>query len=212
MKSISEVKIDSKRKLNAYWHIPVFVTAIVILTSALISYFPGTIGQIISFLFTSVSSVFTSMLFLNIAKNDDFKQVNFSWLYVSPEKLLKCLIYSALMYIATFLITYLSAVVSVFLVPFVTLFILVIEIYFSFSMIIILDTNASILDAVQTSMELIRGHFFKIIVLGVSFIGWLIVGCLTLGIGLLWVFPYFSISLSNYYLELKRVKNLKTFY
>ena len=78
--------------------------------------------------------------------------------------------------------------------------------YLSFSILAILDTDAPILNAIQISMDLVTGNFFKIIVFGLSFVGWFILGILTMGIGLVWVLPYFSISFANYYLELRRNK------
>ncbi len=35
--------------------------------------------------------------------------------------------------------------------------------------------------------------------LGISFIGWLLLGVLTLGIGMLWVTPYMSTAYAHFY-------------
>ena len=208
MRSRAEIKIDAKRKLNAYWKIPVLVCAIIFLVTAILSIFEGSFGTLISFLFSSVASVYSSMLYLNVAKNDNLDPVDFSWMQVSKEKLLKCLIYSALMSIGTFLITYLGNLVGPLIAFLVSIFILILEIYLSFSVLAILDTDTPIVDAIKISMNLIEGNFFGVIVFGLSFLGWFILGGITLGIGFLWIFPYFSISFANYYLELKRTKSI----
>ena len=208
MRSRAEIKIDAKRKLNAYWKIPVLVCAIIFLVTAILSGFEGSFGTLIYFLFSSVASVYSSMLYLNIAKNDNLDPVDFSWMQVSKEKLLKCLIYSALMSIGTFLITYLGNLVGPLTAFLVSIFILILEIYLSFSVLVILDTDAPIVDAIKISMNLIEGNFFGVIVFGLSFLGWFILGGITFGIGFLWIFPYFSISFANYYLELKRTKSI----
>lgn len=208
MRSRAEIKMDAKRKLNAYLKIPVLVCAIIFLVTAILSIFEGRFGTLISFLFSSVASVYSSMLYLNIAKNDNLDPVDFSWMQVSKEKLLKCLIYSALMSIGTFLITYLGNLVGPLTAFLVSIFILILEIYLSFSVLVILDTDAPIVDAIKISMNLIEGNFFGVIVFGLSFLGWFILGGITFGIGFLWIFPYFSISFANYYLELKRTKSI----
>lgn len=208
MRSRAEIKIDAKRKLNAYWKIPVLVCAIIFLVTAILSGFEGSFGTLIYFLFSSVASVYSSMLYLNVAKNDNLDPVDFSWIQVSKEKLLKCLIYSALMSIGTFLITYLGNLVGPLTAFLVSIFILILEIYLSFSVLVILDTDAPIVDAIKISMNLIEGNFFGVIVFGLSFLGWFILGGITFGIGFLWIFPYFSISFANYYLELKRTKSI----
>lgn len=209
MRSRAELKIDAKKKLNAYWKVPILVSIIIILISGLISLLQEgspTMSTVLSFLFLSVAGVYSSMLYLNIAKNDNLDPVEFSWMNVSKEKLLKCLIYSALMYIGTFLISFLGSVVGVFIAALASIFIMILEVYLSFSILAILDTDAPILNSVQISMDLVTGNFFKIIVFGLSFVGWFMLGILTMGIGLVWVFPYFSISFANYYLELRRNK------
>lgn len=206
MRSRSELKSDAKRKLNAYWKIPVLVSGIIIILTAIFERFTGTVGTVLGFVFTSVASVYSSMLFLNIAKNDNLDPVELSWMNVSSEKLLKCLIYSALMSLGTSLITLLAQIVNPLIAALVSIFILVLEVYLSFSVMAILDTNAPILNAVRISMDLIQSNFINTIVFGLSFLGWFILGGITFGIGLLWVFPYFSISFANYYLELKNHK------
>ena len=52
------------------------------------------------------------------------------------------------------------------------------------------------------SKEITKGHKWDLFVLDLSFIGWWIVGLLCLGIGLLWVRPYYEMTKANFYLEL----------
>ena len=74
MRSRAELKIDAKKKLNAYWKVPILVSIIIILISGLISLLQEgspTMSTVLSFLFLSVAGVYSSMLYLNIAKNDN---------------------------------------------------------------------------------------------------------------------------------------------
>ena len=43
---------------------------------------------------------------------------------------------------------------------------------------------------IKGSMELMRGHKWKLFILDLSFLGWYIVGSLCFGVGTLWVIPY----------------------
>lgn len=61
--------------------------------------------------------------------------------------------------------------------------------------------------ALMASKEMMDGYKVDFLVFILSFLGWIIVGVLTLGIGLIWVIPYISYSGALYYEELKNKKN-----
>lgn len=52
------------------------------------------------------------------------------------------------------------------------------------------------------SQNLTKGHKGELFVLDLSFIGWLIVGSLCLGLGTLWVAPYMMLTRANFYNDL----------
>ena len=208
MKTRAEIKKDAKRKLNAFWIVPVITVLVVYVLEALIIGMlnDSTLSSIFQVVITTIASVFTTTLFLNIAKNDDFDQVKFSWMKTSWMKVLKCIVYTLLLSLATTLIQYVAIYSGVLLSFVLGICITVIEVYLSFSLLVILDTDAPIIDAAKQSINLVQGNFWNIIVLGLSFIGWFILGILPLGLGLLWVLPYTCITFANYYLELKLYK------
>ena len=45
-------------------------------------------------------------------------------------------------------------------------------------------------EAINLSMKMMHGHKMDLFLLGLSFIGWILLGSITFGIGLLWVYPY----------------------
>lgn len=53
--------------------------------------------------------------------------------------------------------------------------------------------------AIERSMAMMEGHKMEAFLLGISFIGWLLLGVLTLGIGMLWVTPYMSTAYAHFY-------------
>ena len=64
------------------------------------------------------------------------------------------------------------------------------------------EPNMSARDAQKQSMELMRGHRGEYFVLMLSFLGWEILSVFTLGFLQIWLVPYLSTTLANYYLKL----------
>lgn len=57
---------------------------------------------------------------------------------------------------------------------------------------------------IEKSMNMMSGHKMKLFLLDLSFIGWAILCCLTLGIGFLFLLPYVQTSRAAFYEELKK--------
>lgn len=53
------------------------------------------------------------------------------------------------------------------------------------------------------SQKMMKGHKWALFVQDLSFIGWFIVGSLCLGIGTLWVTPYYTAARTNFYESIK---------
>ena len=58
-------------------------------------------------------------------------------------------------------------------------------------------------DSITASRKMMKGHKWQLFVMDLSFIGWYIVGILCLGVGVLWVHPYYELSKALFYEELK---------
>lgn len=58
-------------------------------------------------------------------------------------------------------------------------------------------------EASTRSREMMRGHKFDLFYLYLGFIGWILLGVLTCGIGLLWVIPYLNAAQAAFYNDLK---------
>lgn len=63
------------------------------------------------------------------------------------------------------------------------------------------------LEAIKKSQEMTNGHKMDLFVLDLSFIGWHLLGCVTFGIAYIWVLPYISATMANYYNEMKGTEN-----
>lgn len=77
---------------------------------------------------------------------------------------------------------------------------------YSYSMsIYILAENKGMpaLEAIRRSKEMMEGHKMDLFVLGLSFIGWNILGMITLGIAYIWIAPYMLATTTNFYNAIK---------
>lgn len=68
----------------------------------------------------------------------------------------------------------------------------------------ILKDNPQIsgLEAINRSKAMMVGHKGRLFVLGLTFIGWFLLGTITFGIGMLWVAPYFYTALGHFHNDL----------
>lgn len=60
----------------------------------------------------------------------------------------------------------------------------------------------SALDSITESKELMHGHKMRLFLLGLSFLGWILLGVLSLGIGFLWISPYMTATNAAFYNDL----------
>lgn len=65
------------------------------------------------------------------------------------------------------------------------------------------NPNIGVMEAINLSNEMTKGHKFDIFVLDLSFIGWYLLGSLALGIGVLFVMPYENATNAELYLVLR---------
>lgn len=76
--------------------------------------------------------------------------------------------------------------------------------YYDLAFIIAAENpNMSCKDAVSRSSRLMFNHRWKLFVLEVSFIGWLVLAVISFGIGVLWLAPYMNFAKISYYKHLK---------
>lgn len=57
--------------------------------------------------------------------------------------------------------------------------------------------------AIALSEKMMKGHKMEYFLLQMSFIGWVLLSFLTLGIGLLWLMPYMMAALASFYQNVK---------
>lgn len=57
--------------------------------------------------------------------------------------------------------------------------------------------------AINLSRKMMKGHKFDLFWLGLSFIGWIVLGAFTFGIGYIWLIPYVQTSMAGFYQDVK---------
>lgn len=68
--------------------------------------------------------------------------------------------------------------------------------------ILIKKPELSIVETLKYSREKMQGHKLDTFVLGLSFIGWAILGTLTFGILYIWLYPYMQLTFTKFYLNI----------
>jgi uncharacterized membrane protein len=75
---------------------------------------------------------------------------------------------------------------------------------YSMSFFILRDNpDMKALDAISASRKMMNGHKWRLFCLYLGFIGWALLCSLSLGIGWLWLCPYVTLSMANFYEDLK---------
>lgn len=70
-------------------------------------------------------------------------------------------------------------------------------------MIFLDDCERPVLECLSMSYKMMRGNKWRLFCLQLSFIGYIILGIFSVGIGYLWLVPYMNTSLVNFYRDLK---------
>jgi len=65
------------------------------------------------------------------------------------------------------------------------------------------NPNMTAKEALNESSDIMDGRFWSFLLLILSFIGWILLGLVTLGIAFIWVGPYMYATLANYYNSIK---------
>lgn len=94
-------------------------------------------------------------------------------------------------------------VILLIIVIFIAIEVFISLIFAQTTLLIIRDhDDIGAIDAMKLSAELMKGKKWDFFCLGFSFIGWILLSIITLGVGLLFTIPYMQVSYANFYLEL----------
>lgn len=158
------------------------------------------VGSIMSFSLSTILSVFISFLIcgqcnilMNIVRKKD---ADFNDLFKYKSSCLK-------IFAMALLIKLLISLGALLIIPGIIL-----QLCYSFVYYMYIDNNEdlNIKESLRKSRKLIYGYKLDYLFFCFSFIGWILLGALTLGIAYIWVIPFMLVSDALYYEELKSIK------
>ncbi|MCU9814208.1 MULTISPECIES: DUF975 family protein [Paraclostridium] len=198
----AELKSSAKDQLKGRWLVAilVFVCYSAILQLANVELTNSTEGSmiglslnIIGVLIYGSLQVGVSRFSLKLAHKDSTAQ--FNDLFSGFDVFIKALVMNFIIWICVFIGTIL------FVIPGI-----IVGIMFSQANYILAENpDKSAMECIKESARMMKGHKFDYFVLELSFIGWSVLCVLSLGIGFLWLVPYFEITLTNFYLKVKEL-------
>ncbi|MDB8791333.1 DUF975 family protein [Romboutsia sp. 1001216sp1] len=230
-----ELKELSKSQLKGNWNVPVLAMLAYSIVMFLVSYldnseslFVSLIGIILALVIESWFFVAYPKLSLNLIEDES---VDFSDLSVSKKTFFKSLGFSVLVgiiliivyivlmfsFVGGFTISVLNAndlfeAIAPMVIVGIILWLISIVIQLAISMVpfILADKEeVGVFKSISLSIKMMKGHKWRLFVIWLSFIGWAILSILTLGIGFLWLSPYFTLTMANFYKELDKEYNAK---
>lgn len=178
---------------------------------------------IIISLITTVLALGMTKLYLNIAKDEEYQVMDLFWGFSNhPDKVI----------VATLLLLVLLLIPTVIMIVFIVFFavtksnfalilllagciaagvlIVVLGLAYNLYSVILADNKeVSAIEALRISRELMQGNKLRMFYLSLTFIGWSLLGLISLGIAYLWITPYISVTSMHFYLDIKEKKQLE---
>ena len=195
----SELKQNAKNQLKNNWGLAIgaiIVSMLISLIPEILTYIDlesATIAilvQIISLIIAGPIAIGQCKLFINLSNNENPK---FSDVWFGFGNILKALGVTLLIGIAV------SIGTIFFIIPGIIISFMYSQVYY----IMAENPDISVLDCLRESARIMKGHKMELFILELSFLGWIILTALTCGIAGLYVLPYYSATLANFYLKIK---------
>ena len=188
LKELSKQQI--KGKIGVLFVITLLLIIISVVGSIVLSLVPFVGGIALSVLIGAPMALGMVMIYLNVAANLDIQVLD---LFNGYEDLWSAFKVQFLAGLFTGLWTLL------FIIPGI-----IKGISYSMSMYILAENKGmSALEAINRSKAMMEGHKMEYFVLNLSFIGWILLTYFTLGIAGIWVVPYMSTTIANFYNRIK---------
>ena len=150
----------------------------------------GDLGGLVSFVLSGPIALGVSCYFLKLIRNEGPFIEN---MFGGFKFFIKSFVLNLLITIFTTLWTLLLIIPGI-----------IATLRYSMSYYIMMDNpQLSASEALNQSIIIMVGFKFKLFSLWCSYLGWFILGVLTLGIGFLWINPYYATAKANFYQDLK---------
>lgn len=185
----SEIRAEAWISLSGKWGTCALIVFIYYLLVMGLSAIPvvGSLGTLV------ISGPFTlglAIVFLRLIRSES---IDVALLFKGFEDFMRSFVSGLLVAIFTFLWSLLLIVPGI-----------IAGLSYSMTFFILSDEpNVTPSEAISKSKDMMMGHKWELFVLQLSFIGWFLLGIITLGIGFLWIGSYYSASMAIFYRELR---------
>ena len=150
----------------------------------------STLADLCSLLISCALGFGMTSYFLKISRNEP---VTYNELFSKTNMFVSYLSISLLVGLFTFLWT------LAFIIPGI-----IASLSYSMVFFVKLDNpDMGAMDVLRKSKQIMSGHKMDYFVLGLSFLGWIILGVFTFGILYLWLIPYMQVTYANFYNSIK---------
>jgi uncharacterized membrane protein len=184
-----EIRAKARAQLKGKWGTPILVCFLSMIISGVISFIPG-IGGIAALILSGPITLGLTIFFIKVASGEQAEVGN---LFDGFNNFVPAMVLYLWMMLWVFLWTLLLIIPGI-----------IKSLSYSMSFYVLADDpQISFREALNVSKRMTMGYKGRIFLLGLSFIGWAILACLTLGIGFLWLTPYMQTSFANLFIELK---------
>lgn len=194
MKNSAEFRAEARQALSGVWGEAAVFTLVYFVVSFAASAACGTVVPIVGGFIAAL--LLTPMLFaFTVSFLKQLRGEKFDVMYIFKEFNNRVLITMVLTMLYTWLWSLLLIIPGI------------IKSYsYAMTPFILEDDDEEIIsgnEAIEKSMRMMDGHKWELFCLDFSFIGWILLAILTLGIGCLWLYPYIYTARAAFYEELK---------
>lgn len=199
----SELKQNAKNQLKNNWGLAIGI----IIVCTLISCIPNLLVEIndeslaiaiitpiITLFITGPLTIGQCRFFINLSNRSNPK---FSDLWYGFNNILKAIGVTLVITLLVGVIVFIGVILLI--ITGIILSFMYSQVYY----IMAENPEMSIIDCLKESSRIMKGHKMDLFVLELSFLGWVILMGITFGIAGLYVLPYYSATLTNFYLEIK---------
>lgn len=193
-----EIKMKAKESLKGNFGAAI-ITSLVILVLALIPTIADTIlgnDSILASIITIIIEVLTVFLSVGLAKF-------YMDVAIKGKGEIKTLFWGTHLYLKAFLLSFLIGIAIIlgtilFIIPGIVIALMYSQVFY----LMIDNPDMGVLECLQKSRDIMKGHKWEYFVFELSFLGWYLLIPITLGLGYLYVFPYTNTASVNYYIDL----------
>ena len=186
----AELKAAAKEQIKGNIGM-LFLCGLIIFGIALACAFIPMVGGVASFLVTPPLSLGVCMIYLGLTEG---KKAEVGTLFQGFQSFGKSIWLSILVAVFTFLWTLLLYIPGI-----------IKGLSYSMAFYVLADNpEMTAREALRESKEIMHGHKWELFVLQLSFILWMILGVFTLGFAYIYVVPYMSTTVANFYQKIKR--------